>query len=578
MEDLFAPTIRVRHVCLNCRHEAVRESKGLTVDLIYPRKPLSNEPFMPTDFGSVLAASLVREAINKSPCRVCGNANANIQSKRNLPPTRNLPQVISINASILTADQMALWLDEANASARARKVSVHQTASKQLYLPTKIAVESSGASGEKAIVKELRQGVDAPVGTAVYRLKVSAGDNRTVSKVTRRFAYIRPLFYEQSLVIQIQAPKDPAHLVSVVRVPTDVESSSEDATWFLYNDFLVRAVPQEEALSFPASTWKVPAILYFERIDRQMIDVESIPWTLDTKILTQDICISKKRDPQYVRHRPFAPEEIPQKGELLSIDAEFVSLNPEELEISSNGTRSLVRPTTLSLARVSVLRGQGPNEGQPCIDDHIATHDRIFDYLTQFSGIVDGDLDPARSKHTVVPQKLAYKKLRLLVDLGCTFIGHGLKKDFRIINVYVPPNQVIDTVDLFSSASHARKLSLRFLSWFLLKEAIQGDKLSCGASGNGSGHGSVGAGRGEEEETVPGHDSIEDARAALHLYKIYETFVESGRFEDVMEDLYEEGKRLNWRPPPSTAATAGVVANNVATAAAVIMGGASASS
>lgn len=40
-----------------------------------------------------------------------------------------------------------------------------------------------------------------------------------------------------------------------------------------------------------------------------------------------------------------------------------------------------------------------------------------------------------KSHHTLVPGKVAYKKLRLLVDLGCVFIGHGLNKDFRIISM-----------------------------------------------------------------------------------------------------------------------------------------------
>jgi PAB-dependent poly(A)-specific ribonuclease subunit 2 len=48
-----------------------------------------------------------------------------------------------------------------------------------------------------------------------------------------------------------------------------------------------------------------------------------------------------------------------------------------------------------------------------------------------------GDLDPSKSEHTLVPLKVAYKKLRLLVDLGCVFIGHGLAKDFRIISASV---------------------------------------------------------------------------------------------------------------------------------------------
>lgn len=45
-----------------------------------------------------------------------------------------------------------------------------------------------------------------------------------------------------------------------------------------------------------------------------------------------------------------------------------------------------------------------------------------------------GDLDPVRSPYTLTPLKVVYKKLRLLVDSGCIFIGHGLSKDFRIIS------------------------------------------------------------------------------------------------------------------------------------------------
>lgn len=41
-----------------------------------------------------------------------------------------------------------------------------------------------------------------------------------------------------------------------------------------------------------------------------------------------------------------------------------------------------------------------------------------------------------RSPHTLTPLKVVYKKLRLLVDRGCIFIGHGLSKDFRIISKF----------------------------------------------------------------------------------------------------------------------------------------------
>jgi PAB-dependent poly(A)-specific ribonuclease subunit 2 len=59
----------------------------------------------------------------------------------------------------------------------------------------------------------------------------------------------------------------------------------------------------------------------------------------------------------------------------------------DDYEYRSDGTKKVVRPSRLSLARVSVLRGSGENEESPFIDDHIHTSEPVVDYLTDFSGI-----------------------------------------------------------------------------------------------------------------------------------------------------------------------------------------------
>lgn len=127
-------------------------------------------------------------------------------------------------------------------------------------------------------------------------------------------------------------------------------------------------------------------------------------------------------------------DESPQPGSLVALDAEFVALQLEETEVRADGTKETIRPSRNGLGRVSVLRGEGMMEGVPFIDDYIITRETVADHLTEYSGIHPGDLEPGRSKKPLVPLKVAYKKLWLLLNSGCIFVGHGLVKDFRTIS------------------------------------------------------------------------------------------------------------------------------------------------
>ena len=108
-------------------------------------------------------------------------------------------------------------------------------------------------------------------------------------------------------------------------------------------------------------------------------------------------------------------------------------------------------------------------------------------------------------------------KLRHLIDRGCIFVGHGLTQDFRVINILVPPENILDTVELFYLGH--RKLSLRFLASYLLEEDIQGRT----------------------------HDSIEDARTALKLYEKFKEFESAGILQDKLTEIFEEGRKRNFR-------------------------------
>lgn len=214
---------------------------------------------------------------------------------------------------------------------------------------------------------------------------------------------------------------------------------------------------------------------------------------------------------------------MPGRGALVAFDGEFVSVELERAVVSARGARVVAAESRQVLARMSLVEGGlvglPPETLRVLVDDYILPSEAIVDYVTRFSGIVAEDLQPAVSRHAVVTNRTAYLKLRFFVDRGCCFVGHGLQKDFETANIVVPSDQVIDTVELWRLPAQ-RKISLRFLASYLLRANIQ-DEV---------------------------HDSIEDAKTALALYRHYEAIKAQGpaALQAVLDDLYAYGTRCNW--------------------------------
>ena len=110
-----------------------------------------------------------------------------------------------------------------------------------------------------------------------------------------------------------------------------------------------------------------------------------------------------------------------------------------------------------------MVYGSGPNKGKAFIDDYIKMSEPVVDYLTRWSGINPGDLDPGVSTRHLTTLKNSYSKLLLLELRGVRFVGHGLPKDFRVINISPRKKLVFDTVDLYQLPNQ-RKMSLKYVA------------------------------------------------------------------------------------------------------------------
>ncbi|KAK4519134.1 uncharacterized protein ATC70_009366 [Mucor velutinosus] len=509
MQQLFGLQTLSQSKCGSCQAEVSRITYPFVVDMLYPKK--NDRKSRKRSFTSILKASMYRENQTKAWCAHCHQYQPTTTKKI----ICGLPSVMLINSGAANSEEALIWRQNGPNTPKSASSSVAQ--------------EAVNADSDQGSINEDATTVNTPSSWLPERFGIYINGTELAIKALPMGKEIPPEFkgpsetcaiYElSSTILQVQAEEEATHLVSQIKIPETSEADGAPSTpWYLFNDFLVRKIRAEEVFSFKGN-WKTPAVLQYTRVDLDtLLDLDALPSQVDYSLLFEDLTVAQEPNP-HPRHQVLTKDEMPKPGTLVAIDAEFVALQQEETEIRSDGTKSLIRPSTLTLARVSVLRGNdGPKEQVPFIDDYIATSEPIVDYLTEFSGIVAGDLDRNQSKYTLVPLKVAYKKLRLLVDLGCIFIGHGLNKDFRIINILVPPEQIIDTVDIYHIRNRQRKISLRFLAWHLLHQDIQSET----------------------------HDSIEDARTALILYKKYLEYKENGTFGQVLEEIYEAGHKANW--------------------------------
>eukprot|EP00040_Diaphanoeca_grandis_P023802 m.130004 g.130004 ORF g.130004 m.130004 type:complete len:1203 (-) comp29449_c0_seq2:380-3988(-) len=466
-------------------------------------------------FKELLKDSLCKEQHAKAWCKRC-QKYMTTQHQRRLV---ELPQILALNCNSNKEKQRDFWDQKMKhvTSRRERTTSegsntsveeIDPTAPKA-WLPHLIKLKIDASTGELDIEEELDL----------------ANETTTLDEDAESFVYELT-----ASVCHIRDPRTSGNFVAHIKVGEIYNKLKEGittTTWCLFNDFAVSPSSPDDAVHYDME-WKVPIILYYVRVntnDRYGVSTKiAQPMNTFEQRLLSDRSIPSLQ-PRF-QQVPIMREHVPGEGDIVALDAEFVSIAKEEAEIrSGNHNKSTLKPAQMACARISAVYGSGPLKGQVLFDDYIKASEPVVDYLTQYSGVKPGDLDPGISTKHLTTLKNCYSKLRYLENRGVKFCGHGLSKDFRVINISPPKTQVIDTVDIYN-IPNARKISLKFLAWNVLGINMQQSSL--------------------------GHDSVEDSRTALLLYDKYLEVNQTpndGKWNTLLQTIYEDGAKLGWKVP-----------------------------
>ncbi|XP_071868052.1 PAN2-PAN3 deadenylation complex catalytic subunit PAN2 isoform X2 [Bombus fervidus] len=537
----FTPTLQSRQLtklpqilALNCGLDTQQDKAFWQAQMdIVVQKVLSGKESSPSSSPVPITAKPCRYGNNctRIGCRFrhIGRDSENVQTPPVTPPiTTSTPQSVTTPPSHLYYSHSWIPHDieislDSNCELFVEKISTPKSDSNESSKTVNEVIVENGQGDNKIQESEISGEEEKVVKNHVNTVRND--DVEKGNKTDENLNKISKVRYSLSAVvcyIDDKSNEDKRNIVALLRVgPNYHERSAGSAVsqWYIFNDFCISAVTPQEAVWFNLD-WKVPCVLHYTAVPAPEPAPFVSPLTYD--VFGEDKCIARSGGTRGITFTPLTSDEMPKTGELVGIDAEFVTLNQEESELRSDGKMSTIKPSHMSVARITCIRGQGPLEGTPFIDDYISTQEQVVDYLTKFSGIQPGDLDANFSSKHLTTLKSTYQKLRFLVDNGIMFVGHGLKNDFRVINLVVPPEQVVDTVLLFHLPRH-RMVSLRFLTWHFLGKKIQSET----------------------------HDSTEDARAALELYRKYKELENSGKLAESLKELYNVGNQLQWKVPDS---------------------------
>ena len=181
--------------------------------------------------------------------------------------------------------------------------------------------------------------------------------------------------------------------------------------WLLFNGIMVSSSSSIDARAFDTD-FKEPCILHYQEISLDGTYARSSPVHHEYEHDSQEQAkVDEYSIPPTLSF--LHSDDLPGCNDLIAFDAEFVQVQQEYSSHTTSGQKKLIHEGRNALARISLIDCQS---GRVLCDEHVIPLEPVTDYLTRFSGIRPGDLNPQTSAFPLISHRAAYLKMRTLVE------------------------------------------------------------------------------------------------------------------------------------------------------------------